>query len=490
MATESRFRFAPQHLFPRRWPVRSRIAAVAATITFVILVAFALVVGRLVASQLTSEFREETQRSASELAAGPWVWSTVEGERQLRPESPDLREIVMSEDGVVNIVDAAGYVQSSSSPGMWFGAPAPGVRRVGDYEVASHQVVTSAFGGPVFVQYARNRSSLDRTIGRLWLFLAVGVVGGTVVAALAGLAVAGRAMRPIASLTAAAREVAATRDPSKRIPRPQSDDEVAELARILDEMLRELDAARSETEHMIQIQREFVADASHELRTPLTSILANLELLQASLERGDSSEDEAEIVDGALRSSRRMRWLVSDLLLLARADAGRTGIRRSCDLAEIVASARDEVRSFAADHELVLEAPDVPVTVEGNPEELHRLVLNLLENGVRHTPAGSEVRAKLDQSDGQAVLEVSDDGPGLPQDLGDQVFARFVRGHGPADVTGDSGTGLGLAIVKAVAESHGGAVEAGRSAAGGARFTIRLPLAGSEARVPEAAGIG
>ena len=97
------------------------------------------------------------------------------------------------------------------------------------------------------------------------------------------MAVANRAMRPISALTTAASGIATTRDPSRRIPEPESDDEVAELARTLDQMLRELDAARSETEATIQRQREFVADASHELRTPLTSILANLELLEAAL---------------------------------------------------------------------------------------------------------------------------------------------------------------------------------------------------------------
>ena len=113
---------------------------------------------------------------------------------------------------------------------------------------------------------------------------------------------------------------------------PETEDEVAELAQTLDKMLRELDAARGETEQMIQAQRDFVADASHELRTPLTSILANLELLEASFAARDADPDEEEIVAGALGSSRRMRRLVADLLLLARADAGRAGPRRPCDL--------------------------------------------------------------------------------------------------------------------------------------------------------------
>jgi signal transduction histidine kinase len=121
-----------------------------------------------------------------------------------------------------------------------------------------------------------------------------------------------------------------------------------------------------------------------------------------------------------------------------------------------------------------------PMPIDGNPDELHRMVVNLLENAVRHTPEGTSVELRLDADDGAAVIEVADDGPGIPEEMREQVFERFVRGTGPADTSGAAGTGLGLAIVRAVARSHGGEVEAGRSAAGGAVFRVRLPLARSE----------
>ena len=187
--------------------------------------------------------------------------------------------------------------------------------------------------------------------------------------------------------------------------------------------------------------------------------------------------DEEEIVAGALGSSRRMRRLVADLLLLARADAGRAGPRRPCDLGEVATTAVDEVRPTAGDHALAPRRRRPVVEVDGNPDDLHRLVLNLVENGVRHTPAREHGHGRgPPPTAARRVLEVSDDGPGLPEGVGDQIFARFVRGNGPADVSRDSGTGLGLAIVKAVAVSHGGRVEAGRSAAGGASFVVHLPL--------------
>ena len=459
-------------LRPRRWPVRWRIAGVSAALTFVILVCFALVVGQLAADRIRDDFRDELQGGADQLAAGLRIKPTLSGPEPVLDAS-DLRRMSMATDGFVRILDGSGRVITEEPNSPELGPPTSEVERRGDYEVAT--AAANTLPGPLFVQYARSSDSLDATIGRLWLFLVCGVLGGTILATLAGLAVAMRAMAPIAGLTAAAREIAATRDPSRRLPRMESDDEVGELAATLGQMLRELDAARAETEQMIQAQREFVADASHELRTPLTSILANLELLQERLDERAPDGEDAEIVAGALGSSRRMRRLVSDLLVLARADAGRTGPRRSCDLAEVAAMALAEVRAVAGEHQLKLSSAE-PVAVRGNPDDLHRLAANLLENAIRHTPPGTSVEIDVTREGDTAVLEVSDDGPGLPEDLGDGVFARFVRGTGPADTSLDAGTGLGLAIVQAVAGSHGGTVEAGSSGAGGARFTVRMPF--------------
>jgi two-component system, OmpR family, sensor kinase len=454
----------------RHWPVRWRIAGISAGLTLLILLCFALIVGRLATDRLKDNFEQDLLGVASQIR----VNVQLDRDPGEGISEPNLDAMSMAGDAAIRIVDSEGNViEGQGAPDL--GRPVGGVTSHGHFDVVSLPVATnSVTGAPLFLQYARSRNSLDSNIDRLWLLLAGGVLGGALLALLAGLAVAGRAMRPIASLTAAAREIATTRDPSRRLPRPETEDEVAELARTLDDMLRELDASRSETQQMIQAQRDFVADASHELRTPLTSILANLELLEASF-AGSADPEEEEIVAGALGSSRRMRRLVSDLLLLARADAGRLEPRRVCDLVEIASTALAEVRPVAGHHELALDA-DGPVTVECNPDDLHRLVVNLLENAVRHTPSATEVKITVARDGEQALLEVCDDGPGLPAEVGDQIFSRFVRRAGPGDLTADSGTGLGLAIVKAVATSHGGSVEAGRSRAGGARFSVRLPL--------------
>jgi signal transduction histidine kinase len=275
-------------------------------------------------------------------------------------------------------------------------------------------------------------------------------------------------MSPIARLTSTAKDIARTRDPGVHMPMPEADDEVADLARTLEEMLIALDSARTETEAMLERQREFVADASHELRTPLTSILTNLELLEADLQ----GEDRA-IAGAALRSSQRMRRLVADLLLLARADAGRQAPHEPVNLASVVREAAAEVAPTALDHDLSVDADETGLTVDGSPDELHRLAVNLIGNAIYHTPAGSRVHACVRQ-DGEAVtLTVEDDGPGVPPELRDRIFDRFVRGEG--DRGSRSGSGLGLAIVKAVADGHGGSVALESPPEGGARFVVTLP---------------
>jgi signal transduction histidine kinase len=197
----------------------------------------------------------------------------------------------------------------------------------------------------------------------------------------------------------------------------------------------------------------------------LTSVLANLELLAESLHG-----DEGDAARSALRSSQRMRRLVADLLLLARTDVGRVVKREPCDLREIVVEAAGELGPVSVEHEIVLDVH--PAIVEAARDELHRLVINLLENALRHTPPGTRISVTTAAVGGEASLVVEDDGPGVPPELAATLFERFVRG------AGDRGGsfGLGLAIVRAVAESHGGTVtlETAKEG-GGARFVVRLP---------------
>jgi len=462
-----------------RLPIRWRLALNSAGLTLVILTAFAVVTGAFTADRLRSDFDSELRSRAADLKDRIRVAREFPSGRIIL-EQTDLVQVIVkvaaSGDGAVRVIDTKGDVVAPSAGAPDLGPPREGVRPVGSYRVASVPLYAGALVPVAYLQYGKERRSLQATIDRVRILLAAGVLGGTVLALLAGLAVARRAMAPVGRLTRAAKHVAQTRNPTISLPKPPSEDEVADLARTLEEMLHSLDQAQEETEGALRRQREFVADASHELRTPLTSVLANLELLEASLEGEDR-----ELAASALRSSRRMRGLVADLLLLARADAGRRLGREPVDVAQVVREAAAEVAPLAAEHEVAVsiararDGSEAPVRVEGSADELHRLVRNLIENALVHTAPGTRVEASA-RAEGETVaIEVRDDGPGIPSELRERVFDRFVRGD--LDGDGQPGTGLGLAIVRAVAERHGGSVELGDAPGGGARFLVQLPVA-------------
>lgn len=463
----------PTRLRPGSWPVRWRLAGVSAGLTLAILLLFGAVIGKVATSRIRDDFNREVSSAAQTLAGEFRIVYTPLGTISLQ-RGPQLDDFVRPDGASARVFDINENLVKKSTGAEPLGPPSRGLSDYGEMRVATAPITSDTGVITGYVEYGRSLAHVDSTVDRLWLFIVAGVFGGTLLASLAGVAIAARAMRPISALTATARQITATGDPSRHMPDPKVEDEVGELARTLEQMLRSLDAARAEREAAMRKQREFVADASHELRTPLTSVLANLELLQASL-REPRQEDDRAMVDSALRSSRRMSRLVADLLLLARADAGRASRHGPCDLAEVAGNAAAEVAPVLGDRELTIEN-DRPLPVEGNSDELHRMVLNLLDNAARHTPPGSRIELRLHREGSEAVLEVSDDGPGISPQLRAQIFDRFVRGEGPADTAVGPGSGLGLAIVRAVVASHGGEVEVSESRSGGALFRIRIPL--------------
>jgi len=466
-------RFGRRLIHPRSWPVRWRLAVVSSGLTLVILVLFGGAIGQIATQRIRDDFNSEVKSAVQILASELRVVYPTFGEPEAQRKF-SLDAFVLPDDATARVFDSNANLIEQSTDATNLGPPRTGLTEFQGMKVATAAIINEANEVTGYVQYGRSVNHIEDTIDRVWLLIAAGIFGGTLLAVFAGVAIAGRAMRPIASLTATARKIAATRDPSEKMPEPAADDEVGELTRTLENMLRSLDAARAEREGVMQKQREFVADASHELRTPLTSVLANLELLQASL--GNEQAEDREIVDSALRSSRRMGRLISDLLLLARADAGRLDAHRRVDLAEIAGDAAAEAAPLMGEREFAIEN-DRPLRVEGSRDELHRMVLNLLDNAIRHTRPNACIELTLREEAGYAVVEVGDNGPGIPKKMRAQIFDRFVRGRGPSDTARGNGTGLGLSIVSAVAESHGGTVKATESKSGGALFTARIPIA-------------
>jgi two-component system, OmpR family, sensor kinase len=460
----------------RRLPIRWRLAGGSAVLTLVILLTFAIAVGvlttrgirddfQLHVSQGADEVRERVQRAVHfNLTTGQWELSRI---------VPTLRAFAAADNAVIRLVQIDGStVVFATDKAPRFGYLATGEATVSQGYRVETRFVPLPGDYNVIAQYGRPQSEVQSTLDRVRFLLIVGVLGGAALALIAGLVVARNAMGPIARMTSTTREIARTRDPERRVPVPAADDEVAELAETLNEMLAGLESSREETEVMLSRQRQFVADASHELRTPLTSVLANLELLVEEL-RGD----QGEAARSALRSSHRMRRLVADLLLLARADLGpgetRNVPRAPTDLADVAVEAAAELEPVAGDHELVVDTS--PALVQGARDDLHRMALNLMENALRHTPPGTRVHASVADGEGIARLIVEDDGPGIPPELRERIFERFVRGEGD----GGGSFGLGLSIVRAVAGAHGGSVRLETPPGGGTRFVVELPAARS-----------
>ncbi|MFI6336759.1 ATP-binding protein [Streptomyces sp. NPDC050535] len=258
-----------------------------------------------------------------------------------------------------------------------------------------------------------------------------------------------RALRPVEGIRSEMAAITASEDLARRVPVPDTHDEVAGLARTTNETLAAL-------EQSVERQRRFVADASHELRSPIASLRTQLEVGAAHPELLD--------VAGAVADTVRLQRLAADLLLLARLDAGERPADTRFDLGAVV---REEAAGRAG---VTAEAPVVEVT--GSRGQLARVLGNLLDNAQRH--ARERVAVSVRTEGGWAVLRVGDDGAGVPPEERERVFERFVR-LDDARSRDDGGAGLGLAIARDVAVRHGGTLTVGEAPGGGALFELRLP---------------
>jgi two-component system sensor histidine kinase SenX3 len=219
-------------------------------------------------------------------------------------------------------------------------------------------------------------------------------------------------------------------------------------------------------------RRDFVAAASHELKTPVAAILASSEALQLALTRDPGSA--ARFADQIGKSASQMARLVSDLLDLSRLEAD-AGAPERVRLEEVIAEEIGRVRSRAEAIGIQMSANLMPMPMSGTPADLALAVRNLLDNALRHTPKGGTIEVRMSTLGGEAVVEVADNGEGIPQRELPRIFERFYRVDA-ARARATGGTGLGLAIVKHVAERHGGSVSVQSELGAGSRFRLRLPI--------------
>ena len=267
---------------------------------------------------------------------------------------------------------------------------------------------------------------------------------------------------PLREMVSAARAMAKG-DYGRRVT-ATSRDEVGELARAFNAMATEL-------EQVDRMRRDLVANVSHELRTPISALRALLENLIDGVEPVERSTLET-----TLRQVERLGALVEQLLELSKLESGAVPLeRRRIDLRPVAEQVVEESRGAADSRGVGLSVEgDAEVGLRADEHRLHQVVANLVSNAVRHSPRGGIGRLRVVGDDGRALLEVSDEGPGIAAEEAERVFERFYRSdHGRAATEG--GSGLGLAIARWIVELHGGAIRVEAIEPHGCRMVVELP---------------
>jgi two-component system OmpR family sensor kinase len=317
---------------------------------------------------------------------------------------------------------------------------------------------------------------VDQTLNRLLLVEGLVIAGVLLALGLSAFFVVRLGLRPLDRMEVTAGEIAAGQL-SRRVSPATPRTEVGRLGLALNAMLERLEQAFAQREASEERLRQFLADASHELRTPLASIRGYAELF-----RMGATRDEAETQTAMRRiedESKRMGVLVEDLLTLARLDEAPELTRAPVDLAVLARDAVEDAHAIAPDRPIGLDAPDAAV-ISGDSHRLRQVLANLLRNALVHTPPRTPVEVSVSQDEQNVTVSVRDHGPGLPDADPERLFDRFWRAEGGRG-RGKAGAGLGLSIVGTVVDAHGGRVSAGDAEGGGARFTVVLPRAPSQA---------
>ena len=447
----------------RRLSLRARMIIVTAAVVSTVLAVGGLLILLAVRTELVDAADEAGQVTAQEIA----LLANGKGLTRDLPvtDDPEIAVQVVAGGRVV----AASRNMSRSTP-IDVATQRPGTSTVlqvadlpggeeGPYRVTARGVETPTGAATIYV--AVSIEDLHETMSTATKVLAVGLA--LLVLVLCGVmwVVIGRTLAPVERIRRQANEISG-QHLDRRVAEPVQHDEIGRLARTVNAMLARL-------EDSAERQQRFVADAAHELRSPVTSLRTQLETAAAA---GDGVV-QASLPDLS-HEVLRMQTLVDRLLLLARADAGDLTRRNVCvDLDDIV----DVATSSVLHPQVTVDITDVsPAQVNGDPDLLELVVRNLTENGLRY--ARSQVCVCLVLMDGQAVLTVDDDGPGIPAERRSEVFRRFTRLDAGRDRDG-GGVGLGLAICREIVAAHAGTIEVDRAPIGGARFQVRLAAHGS-----------
>jgi heavy metal sensor kinase len=298
------------------------------------------------------------------------------------------------------------------------------------------------------------------------LFLAIMLPIVLAIALAGGFMLVKRALLPVDWIAASAKRIS-SQNLSERLPVAQTGDELERLSLALNAMIERLDSA-------FRYSRRFVADASHELRTPLTVLQGELESLAQQPQLSGELRDR---LGSTLEEVSRLAQIVEGLFAISRLDVGEAAAEwLPLDLAQLARSTADQMSLLAEDKEIKVNCQAAPaVWVQGDRARLKQVVVNLLDNAIKYTPQGGAVTLSVAAHDSKAVLEVEDNGVGIPSEALPRVFERFFRVD-TARSRDQGGAGLGLAIVKSICTAHHGQVQAASTPGQGSRFSVELPL--------------
>jgi heavy metal sensor kinase len=308
---------------------------------------------------------------------------------------------------------------------------------------------------------------IESTLGRLLLLLALAVPLLAAAAVAGGYFLVRQALAPVAQITRSAEQIT-LHNLGDRLPVAQTGDELEQLSLALNRMIARLQEA-------FEQNRRFLADASHELRTPLTALRGELESVVEETRTGETRDR----IGSALEEVDRLAKIVETLFAISRLEAGEAQREwKRFDLGRLISSTADQMALLAEDKGVAVACEvEGAVDVEGDQSRIKQVVVNLLDNAIKYTPAGGSVRLNVRARDRKAIMEVIDTGVGIPAAALPHVFERFYRVD-EARSRQIEGAGLGLAIVKSICAAHGGQVEVDSVENRGSRFRVELPLAG------------
>nr|WP_315902483.1 ATP-binding protein [Microbacterium memoriense] len=480
----------------RRWSLQTRLIVTVVSLVALILIAVGLATGTILGQIMRTNLDAQVTSASSRILFLPnssrTAASVLDNGRQevgtlLVMQSYDGRSgaYIDQSGGVVALTDTeTSSLVGSVDPGGWGTVSVAGL---GEYRVKLQGAT-----GYLYYIVGMPTSELSSTVAQILTTVTLLTLGGLLVLAAVIAIVIRRSLKPLRSVADTAARVAA--QPldsgdvtiSERVPASEADasDEIGRVGAALNTLLDHVDTSLAARQRNEERMRAFVADASHELRTPLAAIRGYSELsLKALSLGGGEGATTAQIEAGAQHSqhgleriqaaSLRMTTLVEDLLLLARLDEGKELVYGAVDLTRVAVDSVADAQAAGPDHEWIIEVGEEPVIVAGDGARLHQVMANLLANARVHTPEGTRVTTTVRIEDGDAVVRVADDGPGIDPAVADELFERFARADSSrARQTG--GTGLGLSIAKAIATAHDGTLSV-ESEPGATVFEMRLP---------------